>query len=973
MKITFQNFSDQKTESIENKGQTRQTKENGKAFIGYALSLSKDSNQDWMVEDRYSHEKKSIQDIQNRAGGMDAQVSQDYRILMSNTLSNEDYARLEQEGFPISTMEPETVVTIVDKIKAEHVRSGQHIAGYTDDLEGEVLTEAVGSESLARALVQSFVEEDIPVTEENIEQVMQAWEITQKLEQPTQGTYYYMLDNGLAPEIIDFYLAQNSGADQRGEIGKARYYAEEVKGYYSQNASLAENQQNIDIEQMDKIIKQAELAVNDETRNAAKWLLEKDLPLTPESLKHFIALEQVTFPVENQNFAQAVASAISQGKPGINANLSSRENIYSKATQVLDYYQQGEDILVEDSLFVDQDLSKLEKRGLLEEIRLKMTVEINVKLLKSGFSIDTAPMEQLIEAINQAKKQIAQDYFPKDSLAETKYENMNQVNQILGQLPTMPAQILGVFAREEISTLPLEDFHHQGLALQRKMEEAQESYETLMTEPRRDLGDNIKKAFASVDSILQDIGYESSSENQRAARILGYNRMEITPNNMERILEADEAVQRVITKMTPAATLQMIRDGVNPLTESFETLNQYFEGQELSYEETADNYSRFLYGLEHNGEITQEERESYIGIYRLLRQIEKTDGAAIGAVVNTNAELQFQNLLSAVRTGKFKHLDIRTTKDFGTLEEMEKKGEQIPEQIAKAFTKQLEKEVTEVSYSEEAERAYQEAELNMLRQAGRASTQTQDMLQRYELPINAENLMALQNILPKRDNNNKPLFTQRVTRVSDNDSMTDLWESMDHQNFSQEYDDSVNEIAEEVKENSLKATNSPIDVREQAGLYKQLTITRAMAKKEEYILPMYLGDDLTQVHVTFQRGEEKKGRVHIRVDWDASEHVDVELRLHQQTLQGIFTGNTKEEVMNLKEIADIFVEHLREGEMRNIAVEPISVVQSNQASLDYEEDIQTMDGKIEAGGPDNAQLYKIAKIFLQAMKQQKTR
>lgn len=40
-----------------------------------------------------------------------------------------------------------------------------------------------------------------------------------------------------------------------------------------------------------------------------------------------------------------------------------------------------------------------------------------------------------------------------------------------------------------------------------------------------------------------------------------------------------------------------------------------------------------------NNQITEEERNSYIGIYRLIHQVEQTDGAAIGALVNQGAEM----------------------------------------------------------------------------------------------------------------------------------------------------------------------------------------------------------------------------------------------------------------------------------------------------------------------------------------------
>lgn len=57
----------------------------------------------------------------------------------------------------------------------------------------------------------------------------------------------------------------------------------------------------------------------------------------------------------------------------------------------------------------------LAARKQLEEIRLRMTAEVNVKLLQSDFSIDTAPMEQLIEALRRAEAEVADKYFPNDA------------------------------------------------------------------------------------------------------------------------------------------------------------------------------------------------------------------------------------------------------------------------------------------------------------------------------------------------------------------------------------------------------------------------------------------------------------------------------------------------------------------------------------------------------------------------------
>ena len=115
--------------------------------------------------------------------------------------------------------------------------------------------------------------------------------------------------------------------------------------------------------------------------------------------------------------------------------------------------------------------------------------------------------------------------------------------------------------------------------------------------------------------------------------------MEMTAANLEAVKDADKQVQGVLAKLTPAATLKMIRDGFNPLEKSFGELEQYFKTLPAEYKKEAESYSRFLYGLEQNKEITPEERESYIGIYRLVRQIEKADGAVVGRLIGRAGKL----------------------------------------------------------------------------------------------------------------------------------------------------------------------------------------------------------------------------------------------------------------------------------------------------------------------------------------------
>lgn len=76
--------------------------------------------------------------------------------------------------------------------------------------------------------------------------------------------------------------------------------------------------------------------------------------------------------------------------------------------------------------------------------------------------------------------------------------------------------------------------------------------------------------------------------------------------------------------MTPAVVTQMIKRGINPLEMDFTSLNQEAENIKSDESGREDNrrFSEYLWKMEQNHEISEEERSSYIGIYRLIRQVE---------------------------------------------------------------------------------------------------------------------------------------------------------------------------------------------------------------------------------------------------------------------------------------------------------------------------------------------------------------
>lgn len=997
MKISFQQ-QQTTVETEKHYTEKSHSARNGNGSVNYQVTFSDRKEELWGGVAGSGRDKgKSLIELQQEAGNLNVAVQQDYMTVMSHTMSEKDYAKLQEEGFHFESMDPEEAVNIVDRIKAELVRAGKHIAGYTDDITMDTLAAAVGSEALAAALTQSFQQADIPLTEENLNDVVQAWNMAAELRPLEEGTTGYLIDNEMKAEIWNLYVAQNSGAGS-GVSGTPRYYAEEIQGYYSQSARMPEDA-DLTV-QIDKVLLQSGRETSGENRRAAQWLLEKGYPLTEENLDRLEELGKLEIPVTEQDFADAAAAAIAEGKKPIHGDLAGDgRNLYERAAELAEYYQSGE--------ILEKYAGDITARRQLEEIRLRMTAEINVKLLKSGFSIDTAPMEELVEALKQAEAELARQYFPEDAEAVEKYRSFTRTNTMVSEMPGLPAQVLGTFAEGQ-ATATLEEFHGEGKALQDTYRKAQEGYETLMTAPRGDLGDSIRKAFANVDDILRDLDLALTEENRRAARILGYNRMEMTVYNIEAVRAADDQVRHVVEKMTPAAVLKMIRDGVNPLEKSFAELEDYFGELPEDYRDASESYSRFLYGLERNHAITEEERAGYIGIYRLIRQIEKSDGAAVGALVNTQAELHFSNLLTAVRSGKVKSLDQRVTDELGAVTELIRKGESISDQVAKGFAGKAEEILTEVSYSREAEEEYNRILLEEIRQSAQADGDSVALLQRGEMTTSAENLMAAQALLhgtedlyaaagvkkgvPQEKATSMPGALSAGTAGSAGNAASagvlggagaagreeapeaagsakaegdgvirslELWQKLEEKDaFRAAYTETVEEAAAAAEEASFEEADTSLDVRRMQLIHKQLTVVSHLARQEEYIVPMYIGDTLSRVHLTFERSGAGGNMVQVNARLGSGESLEASLSLENETIHGFFTGKTEEEVMKWQGIADTFREEAGQrwtvGDL-NIITADRAVPGTNAAKDNNAEKV------------DNAELYRVAKVFLHAL------
>ncbi len=927
MKITFDHISP-KNQNIEMTGRnvpmTQKTK-------GSSYQVAFDGKERVGFGTNEPNKGKNI--LPQPSEGVEAQVQnmRDQLTVLSHTMSDEDFAKMQEQGYDPAEMEPEEAVTILDKIKAELLKSGEHIVGYTDDINMTTLTEAVGSTALAEALVSEFAQKDIPLERQNIEQVVWALDIAGQLESPTQNTYYYMAANEMPATLKNFYLAQGSGS--RLELEQSsQYFGEAVKGYVTKNVSENKTdtcQVSLDMPQeLDRLMERLgmENATQEEV-TAASWLVERGLPVDVAAIERTRDMLSVSFPLEPEHVVKVVAAAIAEKIPAGDKNLTEDTTYIEKAVAVYEYYQG------------DGALERVQNRAKLEEVRLFMTIEANLKLLKSGFSIDTSPIEETIEALKEMEKKLAEQYFPQDDKAQVKYEQYRETSKLLKDLPILPLVTVGKLAGQ-IQTVTLTEFHAEGTQLARAYKEAGERYETVWTAPRADMGDSIRKAFANVDAILKDLQYEATEENRKAIRTLAYNQMELREENIELVKVAQSKVDSVIQKMTPAATLRMIRDGLNPLEATLTQLEQYFDELPEEYTQSAEKYSKFLYQLEQTGEISKQERESFIGCYRLLHQIEKSDGAVIGALVNVGGEVNFKNLLMAARTGKMAAMDVRVNDALGALSEEAVDGyiNSISEQIRTAYTK------------EQADAYRQQS-----KEAAKAPKEAFEMLERGDLDASTRNILAAK-VLEQESNGVLNRYPERTKKQE----RSELYKKLAKKEiFTREYSDDLTEALESVEEATIQESNGMVDVREMQLLHKQLTILNSLSANEEYYIPMEIDGELTSVHLQFEHNEALQGMVRIALKGSRLGDLCGTLQVTQDTVDGFFIGNNRETVMKLKESSDIINTSLGE-EWKSCRVEFV-YSEAEQIPMDWTR-------RSVAAQVSTDSLYRLSGSFLEALK-----
>lgn len=655
------------------------------------------------------------------------------------------------------------------------------------------------------------------------------------------------------------------------------------------------------------------------------------------------------------------------------------------------------------------DILKVTMKRQLEEIRQKMTLQSAAAMERKGIHIETEPLENIIKSLREMENayyssQVGREAAVDDGDLDLLQESLEKTADIADA----HAALLGSGVRKQ-ALLTVNELHAAVSSRNIGRSEWNSVYETVSTQVRADLGDSIQKAFAGVPSILEQMGLEDTQANERAVRILGYNRMEITEENIEEVKMFDAKVNQLIENMKPAAVLELIRGGANPLDIPLDELNRQLE--EIREERgisSEERYSRFLWQMDRAGEISKEERMGYIGVYRLLNQVQKADGAAIGAVIGTGQELTLGNLLTQVRTRKGKGVDS-TVDDVTGVKQAKPVGNSISDQINAGFAGETGRQAEEKAYyshlasdalseitpsklqevtdgdmerllnvslerfcedlkqasgNQDIKREYFEEQAEELCEALTSGGQAEEYLSKLGIKNTVENIIAAGAILEEGYKPCKEAYGRRKVLPQERqeeleEAFAEIEEAVGEEEELNARCEEAEKFMEEILTKSYEQADISFeDLSKLRKLGQGIHLEGMLRQSRSYDIPIVAGDGITSLNLTIIHGSEESGKIQISMEDERFGNIAVDVKVSGQKIKGLVLCNQRQGFEALQEQGSALEQDLANA---GYSVKNISY------GMDFKSRNELLNAGTHRQEADTSQLYQISKILVRSV------
>ncbi|WP_310602205.1 DUF6240 domain-containing protein [Anaerosporobacter sp.] len=971
----------------------------------------------------------------------------------ANRMTADDSEDLEAEGYDYKQYELERLERALTRVKEQRTEKEQSVKKqiesnkeFKEDVK-KIAKHILEKSPYAEQIIERLENSNLPITEANISKIVNGMNLAETIPNLSKESFEYLIGNELDITI--------------GNIYKASYSA------FGTNTSPLSSEDFDEIQgQVDSVIEDAGYEVTEESRSQAKWILDNRLPLTKETLNKLNSLVNLRDNYDSsavldkmiRTMEQAVAvedtvltdkstdeieklikdiksitdEAIAQtaqkydGKEITIDILKKEQEQMNQMLAATESNKTTEPVVIEmnEAAVNDIDIKAITAKRQLEEIRLKMTLESGQKMAEKGINVNTTGLERVVEEL----RNIEDDYYRnllKETGTEQTSENvaiLRETTQKVNDLKWMPSNVLAdTFTSREDATI--DSLHEAGTMSHAKFNAANESYETLMTAPRQDMGDSIQKAFKnSMTEILDSLELEDTVANQRAIRMLGYNGMEITEENIALMKEYDEKVNYVLKNLTPSVTMDFIRGNKNPIDMPLDTLNeeikQFRDENGISEE---DGYARYLRKLEKQDGITSDERDAYIGIYRLLHNVEKTDGAAIGSLARSGRDITLENLLTEVRTRRTGSMDKSVDDSFGMLTDITYKSDSITSQISKGFEaeqskgsdtdsitnynqmllddilasitpsqvksimenedwsslslEKLRDMLNEQPEDQKIKQEYYEEQVKELRDLAENSEEGIKFLSNQNVPVSIQTIQEAQVLLDTENNLYKQVLNKaKDTEDAKNDSeeaLNAIAETFEDKESLQKGVADFAKVADTILGNQI--SNPDINAEQVSSLQLlrgAIKLSNALSSKEYYDIPIKVGDSITNISLTVLNNTGKQdSKVSMSVQSERYGLIEAEFKVHDRQAKGLILCDNQEANEIVKGNIDIITDSL---EKQNISLSQMDIGVEKLHNQSYKARGSASNQESKEANGENAvttkELYQVAKSFVVLVK-----
>ena len=384
----------------------------------------------------------------------------------------------------------------------------------------------------------------------------------------------------------------------------------------------------------------------------------------------------------------------------------------------------------------------------------------------------------------------------------------------------------------------------------------------------------------------------------------------------------------------------MIRRGIDPLDMDFSTLNATAE--QIKKETSANDergFGEFLWKLERTEGISQEERASYIGTYRLIHQVEQSDGAAVGALVNQGADITMRNLMMAVRSERRSgKMDYSVDESFGKVEGSGYSGTSITDQMEAAYQNNCVKDVADLltpermkvvasqtpdweemtpeqlkealaqAQTDDASQdyAYAKEQLDQLSQSAKMTQDIYTVLQKYDIPNTMTNVMAMEAMVNDRNGVFRQIFGESAKGSHKEENEEQLARAKEQvlEEFGEAIaspeglaaaQEQLAEVAENVMKGMIDSDDvTSLDIREMRLLSAQLSIGSMMAKEEQYAIPVQTESGVVGISLKVVRGDGEKGLVDITMETKLHGKIAATFQAKEHGVSGLIASDRED-------------------------------------------------------------------------------